>query len=122
VAHFSPRDLPFPVKAFWSLTLYDAHGLFVPNPAKVYLINNRSGVVYNRDGSLDLYIQPSAPGSSRQRRNWLPSPAGAPFRLIMRLYEPTNLAGILSGRSWQPPVVLPCLSTGRTSAGTLCAG
>ncbi len=84
---------PFPARAFWSLTLYDAHGFFVPNPAHVYLINNRSPGPRNADGSLDIYIQPNAPSNARQRRNWLPSPAGRAFRLIMRLYEPENIPG-----------------------------
>ena len=44
VAHFAASDLPFPVKAFWSMTLYDSRGFFVPNTAHVYLINNRSHV------------------------------------------------------------------------------
>jgi hypothetical protein len=122
VAHFSPRYLPFPVRAFWSMTMYDSHGFFVRNPAHVYLINNRSDVHFNADGSLDIYVQPSRPKSALQRRNWLPSPAGRAFRLIMRLYKPVNLPGILSGRSWQPPTVLPCLADGRTSAGVACAG
>ncbi len=121
VAHFSTQNLPFPVKAFWSMTLYDSHGFFVPNPAKVYLINNRSNVHYNADGSLDIYVQPTAPSDPLQRRNWLPSPAGQAFRLIMRLYKPTNIAGILSGTSWQPPTVLPCLPSGSASSGTACA-
>jgi hypothetical protein len=92
----------------------------VPNRAGIYLVNDRSHLQYNRDGSLDVYVQPSAPSDALARRNWLPSPAGRPFRLIMRLYEPTNVAGILSGRTWQPPTVLPCLSTGLTSAGVRC--
>jgi hypothetical protein len=121
VAHISARYLPFPVRSFWSMTLYDAHGFFVPNPAKVYLINNRSPVHYNADGSLDLYIQPGAPHSATQRHNWLPSPAGRAFRLIMRLYRPTDVAGVISGRTWEPPTVLPCLPDGRSSAGTACA-
>jgi hypothetical protein len=121
VAHFSARDLPFPVKAFWSLTMYDSEGLLVPNRAGIYVLNNRSHLHDNADGSLDVYIQPTPPENALQRRNWLPSPAGRPFRLIMRLYEPTDVAGILSGRGWQPPTVLPCLPGGATSAGTLCA-
>jgi hypothetical protein len=121
VAHFSAANLPFPVRAFWSLTMYDSHGFFVQNPAHVYLINNRSTVQYNADGSLDLYIQPTAPSSSLQRRNWLPSPAGQPFRLIMRLYKPINIDGILTGTSWQPPTVLPCLPDGKTAQGVACA-
>jgi hypothetical protein len=121
VAHFSRRYLPFPVKAFWSLTMYDSHGFFVPNKAGIYLLNNRSHLRYNRDGSLDIYIQPKAPADRVQRRNWLPSPTGAAFRLIIRLYKPTSVAGVVSGRIWQPPTVLPCLANGMTSAGTVCA-
>ncbi len=121
VAHFATKDLPFPVKSFWSLTMYDSTGFFVPNSAHVYLINNRSNVRYNSDGSLDLYIQPNAPTNARQRANWLPSPAGKAFRLVMRLYKPVNVAGILSGSSWQPPVVLPCVASGSTSSGVACA-
>jgi hypothetical protein len=66
-------------------------------------------------------VQPDAPRDPVQRRNWLPSPAGAAFRLIMRLYLPQDVDGIISGRTWQPPTVLPCLSGGRTGAGTACA-
>jgi hypothetical protein len=121
VAHFAARYLPFPVKAFWSMTLYDAHGFFVNNSARIYLINNRSNVHYNADGSLDLYIQATEPHDALQRRNWLPAPAGRPFRLIIRLYEPADIVGILSGRTWQPPTVLPCLPSGTTAAGTRCA-
>lgn len=121
VAHFSARDLPFPVRAFWSITMYDSSGFLVPNKARVYLVNNRTPLHHNRDGSLDVYIQPNAPHTAIQRRNWLPSPAGKPFRLIMRLYRPIDLRGIISGSSWQPPTVLPCLPSGRSAAGTACA-
>jgi hypothetical protein len=121
VAHIPARYLPFPARVFWSLTMYDASGYFVPNPAHTYLINNRTPLHYNRDGSLDIYIQPQPPRNASQRRDWLPSPAGRPFRLIMRLYKPIDLGGIISGSSWEPPTVLPCLATGRTAAGTACA-
>ena len=121
VAHFSAHDLPFPARAFWSLTMYDANGFFVPNKAHVYLINNRTPLHYNRDGSLDVYIQPTEPRNPLQREAWLPSPAGKSFRLIMRLYQPVDIPGIISGKSWQPPTVLPCLPTGATTAGTACA-
>jgi hypothetical protein len=121
VAHFSAADLPFPVRSFWSLTMYDSNGFFVPNSAHVYLINNRSDVHFNADGSLDLYIQPTAPSNALQRRNWLPSPAGRAFLLIMRLYKPINVPGILSGTTWQPPTILPCLSSGLTEDGAGCA-
>jgi len=121
VAHFAAHDLPFPARAFWSLTLYDSNGFFVPNSAHVYLINNRTPLHYNRDGSLDIYIQATAPRNATQREAWLPSPAGKAFRLIIRLYRPIDIPGIISGRSWHPPTVLPCLQSGMTAAGTACA-
>jgi hypothetical protein len=121
VVHFSAKYLPFPVKAFWSMTMYDANGFFVPNSAGIYLVNNRSKLRYSADGSLDIYIQPNPPTSAVQRRSWLPSPAGKPFHLIMRLYVPRNPGGILSGRTWQPPTILPCDASGKTSAGVECA-
>jgi hypothetical protein len=121
VAHFPANELPFPVRAFWSLTMYDSHGFFVPNRARVYLINNRTPLYYDRDGSLDIYIQPTAPRDPVQRLAWLPSQAGRSFRLIMRLYKPVDVNGIISGSTWQPPTVLPCLASGKTSAGTVCA-
>jgi hypothetical protein len=120
VAHFPARDLPFPARAFWSLTMYDSNGFFVPNSAHVYLINNRTRLHNNRDGSLDVYIQPTPPRNATQREAWLPSPAERPFRLIMRLYQPVDISGIISGRSWQPPTVLPCLPSGTTATGTTC--
>jgi hypothetical protein len=121
VAHFPAHDLPFPARAFWSLTMYDSNGFFVPNSARVYLINNRTPLHYNRDGSLDIYIQATAPRNPAQREAWLPSPPGKSFRLLMRLYQPVDLPGIINGRSWQPPTVLPCLPNGLTVAGTACA-
>jgi hypothetical protein len=121
VAHIPARYLPFPVRAFWSMTMYDSNGFFVPNRAHVYLINNRTRLYYNRDGSLDIYIQSTAPRNPIQRLAWLPSPAGKTFRLIMRLYEAMDVNGVISGSSWQPPTVLPCLPSGKTSAGTACA-
>lgn len=54
VVHFSPRHLPFPVKAFWSITLYDSSGFLVPNRAGIYLVNNRSDLHLNPDRSLDV--------------------------------------------------------------------
>jgi DNA sulfur modification protein DndE len=121
VAHVAARYIPFPARSFWSLTMYDSGGFFVPNSAHVYLINNRSPIVRNADGSLDIYIQPNPPSDAGQRRNWLPSPAGRAFRLILRLYRPVNIPGILSGQTWQPPTVLPCLSSGMTADGVACA-
>ena len=95
--HFDKSQLP-PVNAFWSITMYDLSGYFTPNPIGRYAIGDRDTLKYNDDGSLDLFIQSSAPEDSR---NWLPSPKDR-FNLSFRLYWP--LDEILNG-SWMPPAV-----------------
>jgi len=92
-----------PVKAFWSLTMYDANDLFmVENPIKRYSIGDRtSGLKTGADGSLTLYIQAKSPGPDKES-NWLPAPDGD-FFLQMRLYEPAEQ--ILNG-SYKLPQVM----------------
>jgi hypothetical protein len=127
VAHFTPQTSHPPVKFFWSMTLYDSDGFLVDNPADRYLINDRSHLKYNGDGSLDIYIQPTEPTISAQARNWLPSPpASSPtrgFRLLIRLYglSAKGIQGVVSGKGWQGPSILRCENDGTTSAGIPCA-
>ena len=97
--HFAPGAVP-PVRAFWSLTLYDSAGYFVGNSIGRYAIGDRDRLELNPDGSLDLYIQHAAPGESKDR-NWLPAPEGA-FNLTLRIYWPKE--EVLNGR-WTPPPV-----------------
>ena len=100
---FPPERLP-PVKAFWSLTMYDAKTqLLVDNPIGRYLVNSTMlpHMTKNDDGSLTIYIQKDSPGAEREP-NWLPAPAG-PAYLVLRLYWPDSPA--LDG-SWQPPSIV----------------
>lgn len=81
---------PPPVKAFWSLTMYDADRFYlVANPIGRYSIGDRTpGLVYGDDGSLTLYLQHDPP-SEEHVSNWLPAPEGT-FRPIMRMYLPED--------------------------------
>lgn len=99
VMHFPPGGLP-PNDAFWSLTMTIAPGYLVANPANRYSLGDRSGLVPNADGSIDIYIQRAAPAG--HEANWLPSPSGS-FKLWLRVYEPGP--AILSGKYHVPPVV-----------------
>jgi hypothetical protein len=99
IVHFPPDGLP-PNDAFWSLTMADAKERFVPNPLNRYLLGDRSGLVANADGSVDVYIQVAAPAGHES--NWLPAPSGR-FRLWLRAYLPG--AAVLIGRYRVPPVV-----------------
>lgn len=105
VLHIPAGQMP-PVQAFWSLTMYDGNGFFVPNPIDRYVLNDRSDLHRNSDGSIDLYVQHNEPTDEAQRKNWLPAPAGG-FRLMWRLYGPSGgaLPGLLDGTGWKPPAV-----------------
>jgi hypothetical protein len=97
---FADGQLP-PVKAFWSLTMYDgATQLFVANPIDRYLLNSTmmDDFRVDDDGSLTLRIQRDAPEEGWQS-NWLPAPDG-PFYMVLRLYGPEPEA--LDG-TWTPP-------------------
>ena len=111
------------MKAFWSLTMYNDNSFFVPNPLDRYLINSRSHLRTNPDGSIDIYIQHHKPTNPAQVSNWLPATAtGLGFRLIWRLYDLDHAVfGVLDGSGWQPPPVQPCDPTGHAPDGTACA-
>ena len=73
--HFPASDFPFPVKAFWSLTMYEASGFFVTNPLERYALGNRSELHYNEDGSLNIYLQTRrAHRANSRRRTGCPRP------------------------------------------------
>jgi hypothetical protein len=98
--HFAKGATP-PVKAFWSITLYDSDGFQVANVLNRFAVSSWMPFKYNADGSLDLYFQSDSPGAERES-NWLPAPKAA-FNLTMRLYSPASDA--LTGK-WAPPPVV----------------
>jgi hypothetical protein len=100
---FPDGQLP-PVKAFWSLTMYDGKTQqMINNPLNRYLLNSsmQKGFLYNEDGSLTFYIQKDSPGKALEN-NWLPAPDG-PFDCIWRLYGPED--AVLKGEWVNPPMV-----------------
>ncbi len=103
VMHFDKGQMP-PAKGFWSLTMYDAQYFFVANALNRYTLSSRNKFKYNKDGSVDLYIQNESPGKDKEA-NWLPAPQGK-FVLCLRLYWPYDPphVSILDG-SWKPPAV-----------------
>jgi hypothetical protein len=97
--HFPVGQLP-PNDAFWSLAMTDVVGFMVPNPIDRYSVGGRSGLVPNADGSIDIYIQRTAPAGNES--NWLPAPAGK-FKLMLRAYLPGR--AVLDGEYHVPPVM-----------------
>ena len=86
VIHFAPGQLP-PARYFWSLTMYDQNFFLVSNPLGRYALGSDTpGLRRNPDGSLDIYVQHTAPAGHLS--NWLPAPASGHFEVTMRLYGP----------------------------------
>ncbi len=98
IMHFPAGQLP-PNQAFWSLTMGDAHNRFVANPLNRYNLGDRSDLAQNPDGSVDIYIQRTAPAGHES--NWLPAPSNG-FILWLRVYIPGQT--ILDGKYKVPPV------------------
>ncbi len=102
---FPAGQMP-PVRAFWSLTLYDSAGYLVSNKIHRYAVgSSHPPLVRAGNGSIVVVISHTRPSGSGI--NWLPAPSGA-FRLNLRLYWPK--ASALNG-AWQPPSVVPLAGT-----------
>jgi hypothetical protein len=98
---FPPNRMP-PVRGFWSLTLYNEHHFFHPNPLNRYSLGTKNQNLHHAaDGSLTLTASAAPPDDDDLRSNWLPAPAG-PFSLYLRAYWPEQQ--ILDG-TWIPPLV-----------------
>jgi hypothetical protein len=78
----------------------DAHQRFVPNSINRYSVSDRSSLVQNTDGSVDIHIQNAAPAGNES--NWLPAPSGN-FILWLRVYLPSQT--VLDGTYKVSPVV-----------------
>jgi hypothetical protein len=100
VMRFKKGEMP-PVNAFWSLTMYDAHYFFVPNPLNRYTLSQRNTFKANADGSVDLYLKNESPGKNKEQ-NWLPTPKGK-FILMLRLYWPKDKPPSILDGTWTTP-------------------
>ncbi|HWO13856.1 MAG TPA: DUF1254 domain-containing protein [Polyangiaceae bacterium] len=98
---FRQGQLP-PVRAFWSLTLYDDRQKLVANANGRHALGSGDDLLLSADGSLTLYLQRERPGDERER-NWLPTPEAGDFSLSLRLYWPGRA---VVDRAWNPPPVL----------------
>ena len=73
-------ETPEPAARFWSISLFDAAGRVVDNPAKRFAVTSQDVVRVDRSTTV-------AVGSDVQPGNWLPAPANGPFVLMLSLYE-----------------------------------
>ncbi len=87
--HFEAGALP-PIleDGFWSITAYGDDNFLIPNSLDRYSINDRTAVIFNADGSLDLFVQPEPLNDNDPlKANWLPIGDDG-FHLFLRIYCP----------------------------------
>lgn len=90
-----------PVTGFWSLTMYNPEHFFAPNDLQRYSLGTKStGLHYEPDGSLTIYVQHETPGAEHEP-NWLPAPEGD-FEMTIRTYWPKHE---VNTGAWTPPAV-----------------
>jgi hypothetical protein len=79
-----------PVKQFWSLTIYevDTRSLIQNKEQIADRSSRQPDLVKNPDGSVDLYVSPTAPKGFK--KNWIPSAPGRAWFAYFRLYAPTE--------------------------------
>jgi hypothetical protein len=89
-----PKDVP--VRAFWSVIVYDADGFIPENDLGIYSYNNVTAKP-NADGSITIHF-----GGDKDQINYLPIADG--WNYAIRMYEPGE--EILDG-SWTFPRIVP---------------
>lgn len=95
VGDYRLRMVDPPVDAFWSISIYNAEGFFVPNR---WGVNNLNSITAEQDvdGSITVNFGAEPAG----RPNFLPIMDG--WNFLIRLYRPRPEA--LDG-TWQPPAI-----------------
>lgn len=86
---FSKSSVPSK-RTFWSISVYDKNGFFIKNAINRYTLGYRNKFNYNKDGSLDIYIQNKMP-AEEHKNNWLPVPQKE-FMLVFRAYKEKELS------------------------------
>ena len=95
------KDGTPPVHGFWSLSIYNEHHFFNPNPLRRFSLGTKNqGLQKNADGSLTLYAGAKSPGTDKES-NWLPAPT-TPFSLYIRAYWPRQE---VIDSTWKPPII-----------------
>jgi hypothetical protein len=93
------KDMP-PVKAFWSMTLYENEtGFFVPNDRFKYSVGENAGYKLDKDGGIRIVIAAEKPDGVPEE-NWLPiTREDLDLDIVMRLYIPD----LEKFKDWTPP-------------------
>ena len=79
-----------PAKQFWSVTVYDEKNrqMLINETKRMDVSSRNPAVVKNTDGSVDVYVGPTAPKGFEQ--NWVQTKLGEGWFVLFRFYGPTE--------------------------------
>ncbi len=87
-----------PAANFWSVTAYEAENASgLANGQPYPSLGSHDKPAQNPDGSTDIYLGIKAPEG--KQANWIATPAGRGYFVILRLYGPTEAA---INKTWKP--------------------
>ncbi len=102
--HLTPEQIALLNKndgfGFWSITAYGKDQYLIANEENRYCINDRNAV-FNKDGSIDIYVSNKAPADREKYPNWLPVGTEG-FSLYFRIYLP---CGEILANDWTMPAI-----------------
>lgn len=90
-----------PAKDFWSIVVYDPQTRSELQTSQPYPSRNSARdkkMVYNKDGSIDLYFGPTPP-KGKLKNNWIQTVPGKGWFVLLRLYGPLEP---WFEKTWQP--------------------
>jgi hypothetical protein len=81
-------DANIPAKDFWSIVVYDPQTRSMLQTDQAYPKKNNSNdnLIFNEDGSVDLYFGPKAPEG--KEANWIQTVPGKAWFVLFRVYGP----------------------------------
>jgi hypothetical protein len=89
-----------PMKQFWSLTVYDNDTRCLIQTGELPDKSSRMDLLWNEDGSVDLYFGPEPPKDEKHLANWTKTIPNEGWFTYFRLYAPTQP---YFEKSWQLP-------------------
>ena len=89
-----------PAETFWSVTAYEVSTrTLINNKHEIADRSSLMDLVYNKDGSVDIYFGPDKPKGEKSN-NWIPTESGRAWFPYFRLYSPKQA---FMDRSWVLP-------------------
>jgi hypothetical protein len=91
-----------PARQFWAVTVYDLEESNLMRESPKVEVNSYQDVQENADGSVDVYLGPTAPEG--QASNWVYTAPGKRWTTLVRFYGPERP---LLDKTWRLPDIAP---------------